>query len=575
MRKWLILLLVILAGIFWSHQVKAEDCGTDISCLEREQQKLSEAMQQSIAATRPLEAELDRLQQRLDSINAGIQKAKDSLRALEASIAEREAEFSVQYALLSERVLSFYKASRAPSSFFVLFTSGSKSNLARDLFYQQVVTDRDKDEIAQISQDLIQLERDKQKVEADRVRLANLQVKVDKEAKFFEGEIAGAKAYQKQLSLQISALQQKIIAQKLGSLNLPQSLGAGPLMCTDDRNLNPGFSGFAFFTYGIPHRVGMNQYGAKGRAASQNAEQILRAYFQNFDFSGGFEGRSVVVNGKNEFGQEFNNESMNIEEYLKHIHEMPTSWPASALQAQAIAARSYALAEMDAKGFVYPSQKDQVIKKEINSNEWLNAVSTTNGRAMTQGGKPIKAWYSSTSGGYTFSAADVWGGDRPWTKRLQDTTGGINSFDDLMNKSFDKESKCFYAAQGWRDKYAKSAWLTREEVADIANVILLVKKKPETACFVYQPDQPAPAPDRDCPKTDNWSADKVKQELGSEAISTANSVEISGVDWGIGKTTQVRINGISFGGDEFKNYFNVRAPANIQIVGPLYNVERR
>jgi hypothetical protein len=50
-------------------------------------------------------------------------------------------------------------------------------------------------------------------------------------------------------------------------------------------------------------------------------------------------------------------------------------------------------------------------------------------------------------------------------------------------------------------------------------------------------------------------------------------------DIGYGKTNGVTVQGDagsqSFDGKEFKDFFNVRAPANIQIVGPLYNVEKR
>ena len=46
-----------------------------------------------------------------------------------------------------------------------------------------------------------------------------------------------------------------------------------------------------------------------------------------------------------------------------------------------------------------------------------------------------------------------------------------------------------------------------------------------------------------------------------------------------GTTTSVTISGggrsETFNGAEFKNFFNVRAPANIQIVGPLFNMEQK
>lgn len=539
--------------------------------LQNQIDELTRQREQSIAATKPLESELNRLKQRLESINAGINKAKDELRALEVNIAGREQEFSVQYALLSERVLSYYKATRAPSGFLVMFSGGPSGNLVRDLFYRGVAVDRDKDIIAQISLDLIQLEKDKQKVEADRQALAVLQAKVDKEAEFFAGEIAGAKAYQQQLSQKIASLtaqQQSILNQRLAGLNLPQSLGAGPLYCTDDRTRDPGFSpAFAWFTYGIPHRVGLNQYGALGRAkAGQNHEQILQAYFANFSFENRSADIDVIGYGR-----------MPLETYLLGIYEMPGDWPAAALQAQVVAARSYALAYTD-NGVkpICTTQACQVYKGGNKGGAWEEAVKATAGKVMISGGQVVTAWYSSTDGGYTFFNSDVWGGStRPWTKRLLDAAAGVSNFNELNERAYDKDSPCFYSAQGWRGEFANSAWLKSSEVADIVNVLLLVKADSGTADHLYQIDKPHPY------GGEIWNEDRVKQELRSRQITPFNQVSsISvGADFGAGQTTSIGISGDggsqSFSGSEWKNYFNLRAPANIQIVGPLYNVERK
>ena len=137
--------------------------------------------------------------------------------------------------------------------------------------------------------------------------------------------------------------------------------------CSSDIGKSPGFSPrFGFFSLGVPNKTGMNQYGAKGRAeAGQSYEQILQAYY-NFDLADMGTGFNIIVNGKNEYGQEFNNESMNIEEYLKHLYEMPASWDMKALQAQAIAARSYALARTNkGQSSIPPNQSGQVVKKKL------------------------------------------------------------------------------------------------------------------------------------------------------------------------------------------------------------------
>ena len=537
--------------------------------LQKQINELSQAREQSVAATKPLEAELSRLQEKIDNIEAGIAKAKADLRALEISIVKREREFSEQFVLLADRVLSFYKSSRVPSHLVVLFAD-SGENAVRDLFYQQSVTDKDKEVIAGITAELIELERDKKKAEEDKVRLASLQVQLDKEAEFFREEIEGAKAYQAKLSSQIATLtakQQSIISQRQASLNLPSSLGAGPMMCVDDRDdkYNPGFSNaFAFFTYGIPHRVGMNQYGAYGRAkAGQDYKDILRAYFNGISFEGGKQDIMIKIQGHGE---------KKLDEYLLGIYEMPESWDMDALKAQAVAARSYALSYTNnGAGEICTTQACQVWKNDPKTGQWKQAVEQTRGEVMVNGGQVIKAWYSSTDGGYTFKSSDVWSTDTAWTKRLRDTTGGVESFAELNDKAYDKDSPCFYAAQGSRSEYNKSAWLKGEEVADIANVIMLAKRDSGVGDHLYQTDKPHPY------GGEIWDEARVKSELssrGGSPINSASGVSIS-ADFGNGKTTNVNINGISFSGDEFKNWFNLRAPANIQIVGPLFNVEKR
>ncbi|MEA3354947.1 MAG: SpoIID/LytB domain-containing protein [Patescibacteria group bacterium] len=564
MKKILGLLLIIGLVLGVGLKIVKADELDDIS---KQIQELTQAREMSVAATKPLEAQLGRLEEKLNAAEAGIKKAKEELRGLEASIDKRERDFSEQYVLLAERALSFYKSSRAPSGLFVLFSGGG---MARDLFYSRVVTDRDKDEIAMITEDLVQLSRDKKKAEADKIRLADLQVKLDKEADFFKGEIAGAKKYQSDLSSQIATLnakQQSIISQRQSSLNLPQSLGAGPMMCVDDRDdkYNPGFSNaYAFFTYGIPHRVGMNQYGAYGRArAGQDYKQILNAYFSGISFEGDKENIEIKIQGHG---------TKKLDEYLLGIYEMPENWDIQALKAQAVAARSYALAYTNnGANEICTTQACQVWKSDEKTGQWKQAVEQTKGEIMKHGGEIVKAWYSSTDGGYTHTSGEVWGSNKGWTRNLRDTNGDANSFGELNDKAYDKDSPCFYAAQGSRSEYNKSAWLKGEEVADIANVIMLAKRDSSVGDHLYQTDKPHPY------GGEIWNEEKVKQELrqkGGSPIDNVSSVSV-GADFGSGKTTTIIINGISFDGNEFKNWFNLRAPANIQIVGPLYNVERR
>ncbi|MFQ5452381.1 MAG: SpoIID/LytB domain-containing protein, partial [Candidatus Paceibacterota bacterium] len=303
--------------------------------------------------------------------------------------------------------------------------------------------------------------------------------------------------------------------------------------------------------------------------AGQSAEEILSAYYANIEIKKDYSTDITInVDGLG---------SYNIEDYVKRIYEMPSSWPMEALKSQAVAARSYALSYTNnGASSICATQQCQVAKAEEKGGRWNEAVDATRGWVMLNNGSPITAWYASTAGGYTFQNNDVWGGShRPWTRRMQDGSGSYGNFQDVINNAYDKDSPCMYAAQGWRNEYAKSAWLKNEEVADIVNVLMLAKADSGVQVHLSQTDKPNPD------GQETWDASRVKQELKNRGIAPYNSISnISmGADFGIGRTTNVSVSGDvgtqSFSGDEFKNFLNLRAPANIQIVGPLFNVERR
>jgi len=223
---------------------------------------------------------------------------------------------------------------------------------------------------------------------------------------------------------------------------------------------------------------------------------------------------------------------------------------------------------------ICPSQSCQVVKQELNSQAWIDAVNATAGQVLTNGGSPIQAWFSSTAGGYTFGSGDVWGGgNKPWTRNSQDATGGINSFADLNNNAYDKSSPWFYCDWGGRSAYSGTAWLKPEELADIVNVLMLAQTDSSTQKHLSQIDKPNPD------GVDTWDSAHVKQELQNRSITPFNSISSGSVDadFGSGRTTTIRLSGDagdkSFNGNDFKNYFNLRAPSNINIVGPLYNIE--
>ncbi|HSI98454.1 MAG TPA: SpoIID/LytB domain-containing protein [Gaiellaceae bacterium] len=108
-----------------------------------------------------------------------------------------------------------------------------------------------------------------------------------------------------------------------------------------------------------------------------------------------------------------------LEAYLQGVvaGEVPHSWPAEALKAQAVAARSYALATLvKGKPFdLYADVRSQVYLGVAGEQEsTTQAVRTTRGQVVLYGGKIATTYYFSTSGGKTASAADVFGFTVPY-----------------------------------------------------------------------------------------------------------------------------------------------------------------
>jgi SpoIID/LytB domain protein len=102
-----------------------------------------------------------------------------------------------------------------------------------------------------------------------------------------------------------------------------------------------------------------------------------------------------------------------LERYLDGVvsGELPEDWHAAAYEAQAIAARSYALARLDpSRPFDLTSDpSDQVYGGiSVERPETNLAVGATAGRVLTYGGHVITAYYHSSSGGRTAAVEDVW-----------------------------------------------------------------------------------------------------------------------------------------------------------------------
>ena len=123
---------------------------------------------------------------------------------------------------------------------------------------------------------------------------------------------------------------------------------------------------------------------------------------------------------------------VDLESYIKGVvpAEMPSTWEAEALKAQAIAARSYALANLGKRasmGFdLKDTPEDQAYggasAETVKTN---NAVDETSNLVLTYNYKVVSAYYSASAGGQSINSKDVWGSDLPYIRSVPSYDGNV------------------------------------------------------------------------------------------------------------------------------------------------------
>jgi stage II sporulation protein D len=118
---------------------------------------------------------------------------------------------------------------------------------------------------------------------------------------------------------------------------------------------------------------------------------------------------------------------LGLDSYLRGVvaGEMPSSWPLEALEAQAVAARTYALATRKTTGLFdqYPDVRSQVYRGVTGESVRSDAaVRATAGRMLTYAGRPAVTYYFSTSGGHTENVEFSFVGSlsKPWLVGVPD-----------------------------------------------------------------------------------------------------------------------------------------------------------
>lgn len=537
--------------------IRASHCpDTDYDC------KIAE-IQREIDALSPAHEynknELEDLRVQIKSLSSRISGISSELVEIEENIKRREEDLAYARRIFEEKTNNHYRFLRLYDPIMPFLSSSDATSAFREISFREIATQEDIKTMEGIAGDLLGLKEDKENLEKNKSSLAAAKAQVTTREEFLAGEVAKTESYLTTLS----AKQEELIAAKAGGFqtsigDTPPTLEpcSGPPGSSNfcDPGFRPAFGGFSF---GAPHRTGMSQYGAFGRSKSgQSAETILSAYFQGAELNKGYPvPGNITVTGYGTIPFEDN--------YLLGIYEVPESWGNQggfeALKAQAVAARSYALAYTGGGArAICATESCQVYKAQLKSGKWKEAVNATRGWVMTRGGTPATTYYASTSGGYTITN---WG----WNG-IKDTGG------DWPDSAYEKISASPWFYKGWFKTRSGascgrgSPWLTGSEMADIINAWHVLYKgggdvgriSPlDTSCWGGNP----------------YSAGELAG-IGGYTSVTSVSVTYSNDGSTLQVTFATNKGSVTISGSELKRAFNLRAPGYIGLKSTLYNIEK-
>jgi len=556
--------------------VRAAECHKDCSTIDECQRFIDECgdvLDLYDQANLNNKQTLEDFKTQVNRFEAMIATADRQVNNLEAEIIDQEADLEVQKILLANRVRRLYVHQQSFSTLTMFLASENSGHFIRKMFYQQLVANEDKKAIEKLSGQLTELKENKNKVEENKIWLAQKKKEMESKVSFMEAEIAKTEDYLDVLSTTIKTLSEKqeaLLAARSGEFttsvgNVPVSKipcsgpPGSPSYCDPG-----GGNWFAAFSLGAwTHRKGMSQYGAKGRAdAGQSVDQILQAYYGKTPVSKDTSG-TISVSGYGNL--DFENY------YLYGIAEMPSSWHKEALKAQAIAARTYAYRYKSEGKAICTTQACQVFRNDKAANPpaaWKQAVDETRGKVL----EDVITYYSSTSGGYLTTHCG-------W-----DTTDGQGG-PGFASRAWESKagSPWFYSSwytQNYTSGSAKCGrshpWLSEEETADILNAWLVLNKQGND-------DRILPTTINSCPiggvSGSPYSLEELRNKADEHggAFTSVTSASVSYSNDGYTSTVTLSTNKgtINIPGSEFKKAFNLRAPGYIAIRSPLFNFERK
>ena len=328
-------------------------------------------------------------------------------------------------------------------------------------------------EFSSLAESKAGLDREKEGLDKQREGLAGAHKLLADEKARLQAELSKQVAAKRDVTRQIggiqrdvSELQNYLLLVKSGGTvvnveSLGSGTGTGSLAYFRSNAPSGTFGVFAFGAY--THRNGMSQWGAWARSrAGQSFQDILSFYYP---------GTQLVQ--RNDLMEKISVDGHGVVDfedyYLLGIREIHGSWNTSAdiniLKAQAIAARSYAVARTkNGANSICTTEGCQVFSTNFHGGAWEQAVKETRGMVLTLGGNVISTQYAAVHGGWVNNVGyDVRSSSGSWIQEAWDNISGVSWF-------YRNWHTRGYGTQTCSTQ--PNPWLSNAHMADIVNAYL-------------------------------------------------------------------------------------------------------
>jgi SpoIID/LytB domain protein len=447
------LVTILFSVVFFSPHFVLADEVDQINDQIDEKESEKDAKQKALEASEKaeLEAQLNKLpladqlalvEKTLAEKNAELSKLEKTLSEKEAEIKKRETDLKVIAEIRDSQLLSVYIASRT-RTLSVFFSGKTPVQIVRDLIFRNVSVKALVANLREVQVQYDQLARDKEDLAVQKLQLAETKKSLEKQKSDLEAQIAeiqakinSQKSTQASLRNEVLALDKEISSlsaeaqKKIASKSGSQSGSGGG---------TPGNGSGTAPVEGAPGTYDIYKNNVLVKAGASGPIELRPETGVRFVVG------SKSYRGDLIFRQDTNVYFINrlaVQDYLKGIGEMPSSWQAEALKSQVIAARTYAYANWN-KRLTYKynlldNTNDQNYvgygkETAASGGNWVSAVNATSSKVIKKNGALITAWYHSSCGGHTISSAEKWGGSRVYAVGNSDRymSGGlVHSYDE-------------------------------------------------------------------------------------------------------------------------------------------------